>query len=193
MANKQIKTIRWPLNPDDIISMDFLFHIWIAIIKVYENNHPAVTFSWWDISNNAFETCWGKMAAIFSYKSYDLKFIILRHGPSYPPSLIAFVLVGLELICSILLQELWELEARAYSLANIMSYNVCVYEEHWLVKATNDPYSGTQHWMSGDLYLSFVRVDGFAREFFTWRVGLVGAAGLCLWERSCGGSGYHFV
>ena len=37
------------------------------------------------------------MAAIFSYKSYDLKFIILRHGPSYPPSLIAFVLVGLEL------------------------------------------------------------------------------------------------
>ena len=37
------------------------------------------------------------MAAIFSYKSYDLKFTILRHGPSYPPSLIAFVLVGLEL------------------------------------------------------------------------------------------------
>ena len=50
--------------------------------------------------------------------------------------------------------------------------------KHLLSKGTS--YSGTQHWMSEDLYLSIVRVDGFVLEFFVWWVGLVGGAGLCL-------------
>ena len=74
IGNKPIKTIFWPLTPDDITSIHFLFWIWIALIKMYIHVH--IQFHW-------AVTC-----STWAYKQKCLQNISLQNGCHMKPSCI---------------------------------------------------------------------------------------------------------
>ena len=95
IGNKSIKAIFRPLTPDDIMSIDFLCWIWIALIKMYIHIKfhyklsRAVLEIYAKMSLKHIVAKWPPYEAILYYVITSYCIIILRHGPNYTPSGVA--------------------------------------------------------------------------------------------------------